>query len=311
MPIQKKEHPSEKTTLHPRNKHRGRYDFSALTHTSPELGPFVKVNEYGDESIDFFDPEAVKALNKSLLKYYYGINYWDIPKNYLCPPIPGRTEYIHLMADVLAASKRNLNKVRGSSQKIQCLDIGVGANCVYPIIGHQEYGWNFVGSDIDPISITSARNIIEKNLILQGAIEIRLQKNPENIFEGIIREEEFFDLSLCNPPFHASQQEAQAGSLRKVSNLKQKKITAPVLNFGGQSNELWCSGGESKFISDMILQSRSFADSCYWFSTLVSKQSNLKSAYHVLKQVEAKQVKTIPMNLGNKTGRILVWSFFS
>jgi 23S rRNA (adenine1618-N6)-methyltransferase len=167
-----------------------------------------------------------------------------------------------------------------------------------------------VGSDIDPVSIASAQSIVEKNSFLKDAIEIRFQKNPENIFEGIIRKEEFFDLTICNPPFHGSQEEAQAVSARKVSNLKQKRITQPTLNFGGQSNELWCNGGESKFISDMILQSQSFANSCYWFSTLVSKQSNLKSAYHLLKKGEASQVKTIPINLGNKTGRVLVWSFF-
>lgn len=95
MPQQnKREHPKEKYSLHPRNKHRERYDFKILADKSPDLTRFVKLNPYGDESIDFFIPEAVKMLNKSLLKQYYGIGNWDIPAGYLCPPIPGRADYI-------------------------------------------------------------------------------------------------------------------------------------------------------------------------------------------------------------------------
>ncbi|MCD6347242.1 MAG: RlmF-related methyltransferase [Bacteroidales bacterium] len=45
-------------------------------------------------------------------------------------------------------------------------------------------------------------------------------------------------LSVCNPPFHASTEEAQAVSVRKLTNLKGEKPTKPVLNFGGQSNPI-------------------------------------------------------------------------
>ncbi|MHB9143000.1 MAG: RlmF-related methyltransferase, partial [Paludibacter sp.] len=87
MPEIKKEHPKEKTVLHPRNKHRERYDFKKLIVTCPELAKYVKLNAYGDESLDFANPKAVKWLNKALLKHYYNIEYWDIPTGYLCPPI--------------------------------------------------------------------------------------------------------------------------------------------------------------------------------------------------------------------------------
>lgn len=305
----KKEHPKEKAGLHPRNKHRERYDFKQLINNCPELAPFVKLNEYEDESIDFFDPEAVKMLNKALLKHYYEISYWDIPANYLCPPIPGRADYIHYMADVLCSS--NPAKKIPTGNQIKCLDIGVGANCVYPVIGNKEYGWSFVGTDIDPVSIASANKIIELNPSLKGNIEIRLQKNTENIFNGIIQQDEHFDLTICNPPFHSSRAEAQSGTTRKLSNLKRKKILKPTLNFGGQSNELWCNGGEEKFVADMIQQSKQFATSCFWFSTLISKSSNLNSAYYALKNVGATEVKTIPMSQGNKVSRIVAWTFQS
>jgi len=57
----------KKTSLHPRNKHQGLYDFDALQKAYPKLKPFVMLNKGGIESIDFSDAKAVKALNKALL----------------------------------------------------------------------------------------------------------------------------------------------------------------------------------------------------------------------------------------------------
>ncbi len=299
---------SIKTSLHPRNKHRERYDFKLLIKGFPALEPYVKLNSYNDESIDFFNPSAVKALNKALLKVYYGIDYWDIPENYLCPPIPGRADYIHYMADVLGESN---NGIIPKGKKIKCLDIGVGANCVYPIIGNREYGWQFVGSDIDKVSVASATKIVEMNSALNGQIEIRLQTNAKDIFKGIIQKDEQFDMVICNPPFHASAAEAQASSLRKLRNLKQNKVMKPTLNFGGSSHELWVKGGELNFVRIMIEESKKFKANCLWFSCLISKQSNLENVYKKLKEVSVEEIKTISMGQGNKISRVLVWSFFT
>lgn len=307
MPQPKREHPKEKSNLHPRSKHRGRYDFAALTASYPALTPFVRKNDYGDLSIDFFDPEAVRMLNKAILKHFYGIDSWDIPANYLCPPIPGRADYLHYAADLLAGTSRE--RVVPTGNSVRCLDIGVGASCIYPILGRVEYGWAFVGADIDPVALASARQIIEANAATLGGIELRLQENPADIFAGIIRPGERFDLTVCNPPFHASPEEARAGTLRKLSNLKQKKITKPTLNFGGQASELWCEGGEERFVADMIRQSRQFATSCFWFTTLISKESHLKNAYTALQRARAMDVRTIDMGQGNKVSRILAWTY--
>jgi len=308
----KKEHPKEKSGLHARNQHRERYDFKQLVSSCPALGKFVKLNNYRDESIDFFNPEAVKMLNKALLQHYYQISYWDIPKHYLCPPIPGRADYIHYIADLLGSRNPadQENKIpRGN--KIKCLDIGVGANCVYPIIGNKEYGWSFVGTDIDPVAIASANKIVRMNPGLKEQIVCRLQPNAKDIFKGIIQKDERFDLTICNPPFHGSFAEARTGTLRKLRNLKQKPITAPILNFGGQHNELWCEGGEEKFVANMIYQSKDFSSSCFWFSTLVAKQAHLKNTYQALNMAEAVAIETIPMSQGNKASRIVAWTFLT
>lgn len=305
--MQKKRiHPKEKVELHSRNKHRKRYNFKLLCDSCPELIPFVKLNDYKDESIDFFNGEAVKMLNTALLKHFYGIKYWSIPQNYLCPPVPGRADYIHNVADLLGKS---INGDNLKNNKIKCLDVGVGANCIYPIIGNAEYGWSFVGTDIDSIALDSANKIVELNASLKGNIELRLQQNTKHIFNGVINEKEHFDVTICNPPFHASAADVQSGALRKLKNLKQKNVKKVSLNFGGQNNELWCEGGEERFVSDMIFQSKQFATSCLWFSTLVSKQSNLHGVYKALKIVGAVDVKTIPMGQGNKISRLVAWTF--
>ncbi len=284
------------------------YDFPLLIETCPELAQFVKLNKYGNESIDFFDPEAVKTLNKALLKHLYKLDYWDVPKGYLCPPIPGRADYIHNIANLLAES--NNGKIP-TGNKIVCMDLGVGANCVFPVIGCMEYGWSFIGSDIDPVAIESAARIIERNSVLQGKIDLRLQLDQKHKYLGIIHVGELIDLSVCNPPFHSSLDEARSGTMRKLKNLQGKNRSKAVLNFGGKSNELWCEGGEERFVRDMIFESKQFSSSCFWFSSLISKSANLPWVYKELKKAQVTEVKTIIMEHGNKTSRIIAWTFLT
>jgi 23S rRNA (adenine1618-N6)-methyltransferase len=266
----------------------------------------VKLNPYGDESIDFANPKAVKWLNKALLKQYYGIDYWDIPTGYLCPPIPGRADYIHYAADLLGSS--NGGKIP-KGFKIRCMDIGVGASCVFPIIGNKEYGWSFIGSETDPVALESASKIVNYNAFLKRSIDLRFQENTKDIFHGIMERNEPVDITICNPPFHSSLEEAQEGTLRKLSSLNHKKITTPTLNFGGQTTELWCEGGEERFVRDMIRQSKQFGSNCFWFTTQISRQSHLESVYEALKNTGAVEVKTIPMGQGTKVSRIVAWTF--
>lgn len=295
----------EKNTLHPRNQHRSRYDFKALIETCPELAHFVALNKYGDESIDFSNPKAVKSLNKALLQHFYQV-VWDIPEGYLCPPIPGRADYLHYAADLLASCNEETIPV---GKKVKLLDIGVGANCIYPIIGKQTYGWDFAGSDIDEMAIRAAQNIVNINAPLKGAVDLRLQKAKNKVFDQIIRKEEHFDLTICNPPFHASAAEAAKASQRKVSNLAKHDAPKPVLNFGGQNNELWTAGGELAFVRQMIEESKLFKSQCFWFSSLISKSEHLDAIYAMLNYVGATDVRTSNMSTGNKITRIVAWTF--
>jgi 23S rRNA (adenine1618-N6)-methyltransferase len=304
----KTQNTTEKSTLHPRNPHRFRYDFEQLFKSCPELKPFVAKNEHGIETIDFSNPEAVKMLNKALLISDYDIQNWDIPKDYLCPPIPGRADYIHYIADLLAGKNNN---VIPTGENVVGLDIGIGANCIYPIIGNSAYGWSFVGTDIDEKAIENCSKIIENNPALIDAISLQQQTDSRFIFKNIILPEDKFAFTICNPPFHASQDEATKSALRKVNALETTKSSKPLLNFGGQNTELWCDGGELGFITQMIYESAKYPLQCLWFTTLVSKKDNLSSIYKTLNKVSPVEIKTIDMAQGQKTSRIVAWTFLS
>lgn len=298
----------EKTNLHSRNLHRFGYDFKKLSGSYAELKKYVAVNEHQIETIDFSNPLAVKALNKALLITDYDIQNWDIPASYLCPPIPGRADYIHALADLLASSN---NGIIPRGEEVQVLDIGIGANCIYPILGHAIYAWSFVGTDSDEKAIQNCKKIIETNPKLTDFISLQLQITSRFIFKNILLPEDKFDVTMCNPPFHASPDEAKKSTIRKVSNLQNAKIKEPVLNFGGQNAELWCDGGEIGFVTQMIFESAKFPMNCLWFTTLVSKKENLVSIYRTLNKVNAVRIETISMAQGQKNSRIVAWTFLS
>lgn len=299
--------PGRSALLHPRNRHQGSYDFPALMRTSPALKPFVAPTPRGNLSIDFTDPQAVRALNRALLALHHGVRDWDIPADFLCPPIPGRADYLHHLADLLAEG--NGGRIpRDTTTRL--LDVGTGANGVYPLIGFKEYGWHFVGSDIAPAALDAFERTLAANPDCAAAIELRRQPDPQAIFAGILQPGERYAATLCNPPFHASPDDAVRGSKRKWKNLgKTTGKQVPLLNFGGQAAERWCPGGEAAFIERMIRESRTFAAQVGWFTCLVSKASNLPPLQAALRREQASEIRVVAMAQGQKQSRFLAWRF--
>lgn len=295
-----------KKKLHPRNKHNTLYDFDELKIYVPDLSFYIIKNPSGDATIDFSDPQAVRLLNKALLMSVYKLTYWELPKDNLCPPIPGRADYIHYIADLLAESNHN-SIPTGSNVRI--LDIGVGASMIYPLIGVSEYGWQFVASDVNPFSLESASHIINNNPHLVSNISLRLQPNKKNILKNIISDTEEFHVVLCNPPFFKSKEEAYRQTFRKLKNLQGKKPEQTLHNFGGLSNELWCEGGELEFISNYIKESKEYKNQVNWFTSLIANKDHLHPLKRLLKKVGVAEIRVIDMQQGNKISRILAWKY--
>lgn len=281
------------TNLHPKNIHNSGYDFAKLIKANPALKTYVFENSFGNTTVDFSDPKLVKELNKALLFAYYGIQFWDFPESNLCPPIPGRVDYIYYLNDLI-----------GGNKDVKILDIGTGASCIYPILGTSVFNWSFVATDIDNDSLISAQEIIDKNK-LNDVIKLRFQSDENHILTGVITKKDFFTVSMCNPPFYKSAEEARGANRRKTRNLG----TNAVRNFAGNSNELWYVGGEKAFLHNYLYQSSLYKEQCIWFTSLVSKKENVESLQKSSKKLSVKEFKIIPMHQGNKVTRIVAWRF--
>jgi len=180
-------------TLHPKNRHQGRYDLESLITVHPLLGNYTIKNKEGDNSIKFSDPKAVKALNAA--------------------------------------------------------------------------------------------------------------------FHGIIRDKDYFDLTICNPPFYKSAEEALKNNDRKNKNLHGKKSNKTKRNFSGQATELWTIGGEKQFLKDMVYQSKKYGKQVGWFTTLVSREAHIPAISKSIESVKASKAKIIEMGTSNKSSRIVAWKF--
>ena len=287
--------------MHKNNKHKEDYDFKRLIEGYPELEPFVFVNNYKKQTIDFANAKAVKALNTALLKVHYTIDFWQFPDTNLCPPIPGRVDYIHHIYNLLNAS--NLNK------DITILDIGTGASCIYPLLGNAEYNWNFVATDSHKKSIAYAEKIIIKNK-LKKSVQLKHQPNTESVFKGILKPNDRFSASICNPPFYKDEAEAFEATTRKLKGLG--KLTDSVTrNFAGQAHELCFKGGEKAFLHTYLYESSLFKTNCFWFTSLVSNKDNIKSIRTSLNKLGATVFKVIEMHQGNKKSRVVAWTFLT
>ncbi|MGB1296148.1 MAG: 23S rRNA (adenine(1618)-N(6))-methyltransferase RlmF [Flavobacteriales bacterium] len=289
-----------KTELHNKNKHNQGYDFKVLSKVNPKLAYYMIKSKAGTDTIDFSNQLGVLQLNKALLKAHYGVKFWSLPAGFLCPPIPGRADYIHYLADLLNEGKKKPVK------PLKGLDIGVGANLIYPLLGHKIYGWNFIGSEINTESLAWGKHLLEKNPEIGKAIKIRRQKHSGLIFEKIIGKTEKFDFTMCNPPFYASEQDAIEANLRKTKNLNLKQER----NFGGVNSELWCNGGEIGFLSNMIAESEKQQIRVMWFTTLVSRKEVLEKLERKIKaNKKIQDYRVVTMTQGQKQSRMLAWTF--
>jgi 23S rRNA (adenine1618-N6)-methyltransferase len=213
-------------------------------------------------TIRFDDPLAVRTLNAALLAADYNITGgWQdlLPPYALTPPIPGRADYVHYAADVLAASwgrameKEDVttdtttdpeetspvqrrqtgshNHVVPRGPTVRCLDIGTGASLVYPLLGHAVYGWSFVASEVHNESLVAATVIATANGLCD-VVDIRRQTKRTRILAGLLRADsddsnsddtstnnERIAMVLCNPPFYESREAFDKESTRKVQNL--------------------------------------------------------------------------------------------
>ncbi|OHX64252.1 23S rRNA (adenine(1618)-N(6))-methyltransferase RlmF [Flammeovirga pacifica] len=286
--------------MHHKNPHKSGYDIDKLCSQMPQLKSHIILTKGNTKSINFHDAESVKLLNKALLKAHYKIKFWDIPKGYLCPPVPGRLDYLLGINDLI---KETTNL---SYREIKGFDVGTGANLIYPLLGYSFLGWKFSASEIDDVAINNGINILRENKITPKQIHIKKQNDVNSILKGLIVASDRIAFTMCNPPFYKNEKEALDASRRKNKNLKQKN--GENRNFGGLNNELWVEGGELEFIIKMIDESTSLKNEVIWFTSLVSNQDHILPLQKKLKKAKA-HYRIIDMGQGQKKSRFIAWSY--
>jgi hypothetical protein len=76
--------------------------------------------------------------------------------------------------------RKQITDEPSGEQSIRVLDIGVGASCIYPLLGFRKFGWSFIGSDIDATSLQWARDNLSRNASLGAEDNIKLvQVEPQ------------------------------------------------------------------------------------------------------------------------------------
>ncbi len=286
--------------VHDRNRYREPYDLDRLVRAVPELTAYLRTTPDGRPTVDFARAAAVRHLNRALLLSDYQLAFYDLPPEALCPAVPSRLDYVHVVADLLHSTGADRKPVRG-------LDIGTGASLVYPILGVREYGWRFVATDINETSLRAAKAIVSFNPSLRDKIELRRQASPRQIFDGVLRPGERFDFTMCNPPFYESEAAA-----RKAAQLKWRKLGrrgTETFNFGGQGAELHTAGGEPRFLGATIAASYRFRTQVRWFTTLVSQRAYLKVAEAGFRQNPPRRREVVALSTGAKTRQVLAWGW--
>jgi 23S rRNA (adenine1618-N6)-methyltransferase len=292
--------------MHNRNFFKNDYPFPELIKLNPDLSPFVIHAKSKKQSIDFSNAQAVYELNKALLLLRSNWTSWKMPSEHLIPPIPGREDYIHHVADLLSESN---NQRIPSGQQVAMLDVGTGAGLVYPILAHSIYKWSVLASETSLDALSNAKVILKaQGTKINQEIKLIHQKKSHCVLTNIIRPEEKLDLTICNPPFFRSKKAAEeANQIRRDKMGLSKKES----NFRGTDSELWTPGGEVNFIKNYMQESEGFKHQVLWFTTLVSRKEHLQELSNHLKSIGSVQERVIEMKHGQKKSRILCWSFLT
>uniref|UniRef100_A0ABI8AHY2 U6 small nuclear RNA (adenine-(43)-N(6))-methyltransferase n=1 Tax=Felis catus TaxID=9685 RepID=A0ABI8AHY2_FELCA len=99
-------------SMHARNRYKDKPpDFAYLASKYPDFKQHVQINLNGRVSLNFKDPEAVRALTCTLLKEDFGLSI-DIPLERLIPTVPLRLNYIHWVEDLIGHQDSDKSTLR-------------------------------------------------------------------------------------------------------------------------------------------------------------------------------------------------------
>ncbi|ORX56176.1 hypothetical protein DM01DRAFT_1334670 [Hesseltinella vesiculosa] len=238
---------------------------------------------------------AVKELTICLLKRDFDLNV-QLPLTRLIPPIPNRLNYILWIEDLLMETMPDVD-----SRPVHGIDIGVGASCIYPLLGcRSNPNWHFLGTEIDEESLHCAQANVMANQ-LDNRITLVLNNDSFRIF--VLPVNTTYDFCMCNPPFYASMKELEEG-------LRNKELE-PSAVCTGSNSELITDGGEFAFIKRMILESVRYRDRIHWYTSMMGLKRTIRPITQVLKEHKINNYVVTEFCQGRTKRWGIAWSFQS
>lgn len=232
-----------------------------------------------------------------MLKRDFGLNV-KLPKGHLCPAIPNRLDYIHLIEDLLLDQGIDF-----FTERILGLDIGAGASAVYPLLACSMHeNWKFTATEVDSEAYQwASENIVQNGL--DDRIKVILNKPDDRLLlncQGVS-----MHFCLCNPPFYSGREEIQ--------EKRQLKQSQPQTIFEYTDSEsIFSEGGEVAFIARIIRESCENSMNFYWYTALVGIKADLLRLRSILREcLSVTQVKVMSSQVGRTKRWILAWSFYS
>ncbi|XP_041052913.1 RNA N6-adenosine-methyltransferase mettl16 isoform X2 [Carcharodon carcharias] len=284
-------------SMHPRNRYKDKPpDFTYLASRYTEFQQHVHTSLTGKVSLNFKDPEAVRALTCTLLKEDFGLTI-DIPLERLIPTVPLRLNYIHWVEDLIGSDTVKSKLIRG-------IDIGTGASCIYPLLGATMNGWFFLATEVDDMCFNYAKKNVEQNNLSDL---IKVVKVPQKtlLMDALKEESEIvYDFCMCNPPFFANQLEAKGVNSRNPSRPPPSSV-----NTGGIT-EIMAEGGELEFVKRIIHDSLQLKKRLRWYSCMLGKKCSLAPLKEELRQQEVPKVTHTEFCQGRTMRWALAWSFY-
>lgn len=122
------------------------------------------------------------ALTRTLLRIDWGLT-WDGPRDRLVPPVPNRLNYLLWIEDLIA-SRAAVFPPPTASGPVYGVDIGTGASCIFPLLGHAACGWNFAATEIDTASLAWATRNVSSNS-LSHCVKLSLVRADEDVLSVV------------------------------------------------------------------------------------------------------------------------------
>lgn len=279
--------------MHPRNIYAASPDFVALARSYPPLRPYVFLTHTGP-SIDFKNPIAQRRLTEALLRIDFDISL-SLPENRLCPPIPNRLNYVLWIQDIIRETAPDVAVVRG-------IDIGTGASTVYPLLACRlEPTWQFVATDVDKDSLTSARENVSRNHLSDRVIITETSPSKPLLFPLEKDTTSMYEFTMCNPPFYSSTEE--------MAQSAETKEFGPNAVCTGAEVEMITPGGEVAFVSRIIMESLRHKARCRWYTSMLGKMISLHEIVSLLRNNLVDNYAITEFVQGQTRRWAIAWSF--